>query len=589
MLPLLTTFGELGRHVGRLAKPVLSFEGAGCSGEQVCEQARAIARGLMALGVGPGDRVCAWLPNSPEFVFIELAVAMIGGIFVPIQPRYGTREVRNILTASDPVALMFARRSRQLDLEATLHEICGPASRSLVETGIPGISPSLRHVIATGDREEGPWQVWQDVLDGGRRIPESNLDAAIGAVQAGDPAVCIFTSGTTGMPKGALLAHAAILSTERSVAEILRLTDADNVLYGAPLASVFGCCNALVASWTASACLVIQSVFDAAEALATIESRRCSVIYGVPTMFHMLLEHPSFAPARTASLRTGIVGGAPCPPVLAAAIRDRLGVRELTSGYGMSETCAIATMTSLGESIELVTGSVGRPLPGVNVKVVESSGLPAPAATEGEICMRGSNLMLGYFDAAKGLTRPFDAEGWFRSGDAGALGPDGNLRITGRISDMILVGGFNVYPAELENLLAENPAIAQAYVVGVPDHRLGERPVAFVQNKPGESLTEDAVMAFCARQLARYKMPGSVFFVSEFPTTPLALQLLIWTMSESMCSHDSKIVGADGVDRRDACAVGEFSWRGQEADTPVVQARACCDERRPVPGRSARR
>ena len=521
MLPLLTTFGELGRHIGQLAKPVLSFEGDVYSGEQGWSQARAIARGLIALGVRRGDRVCVWLPNSPEFVFAELAITMIGGIFVPIQPRYGMREVRNILTASDPVALLFARRSRQLDLEATLHEICGPASRSLGETGIPGISPGLRHVIATGDREEGPWQAWQDVLDGGGRVPESDLDAAIDAVQVDDPAVCIFTSGTTGMPKGALLAHAAILSTERSVAEILRLTEADNVLYGAPLASVFGCCNALVASWTARACLVIQSVFDAADALATIESQRCSVIYGVPTMFHMLLEHPSFEPARTTSLRTGIVGGSPCPPVLAAAIRDRLGVRGLTSGYGMSETCAIATMTRLGDSIELVTGSVGRPLPGIDVKVVDSSGMSAPADTDGEICIRGSNLMLGYFSAAKGLVTPFDADGWFRSGDAGALAPDGNLRITGRISDMILVGGFNVYPAEIESLLAENPAISQAYVVGVPDDRLGERPVAFVQHKSGESLTAEAVLAFCARQLARYKVPSSVFFVSEFPTTPL--------------------------------------------------------------------
>lgn len=513
MLPQLHTFGELGRHVGRQDSTLLTVDGHPWSGPEIERQARVVARGLMALGIQRGARVCAWLPNSAEFILVELAATMIGAVFVPIQPRYGSRELRNILTAADPTVLVLARRSRQLDLEAVLHDV--------LKEGIVSW-PSLRTVVALGG-DDGQWRTWQDMLACGAAISDRALETAIEVVRPADPAICIFTSGTTGTPKGALLAHRAILSTERSVAEILRLTPADRVLYGAPLASVFGCCNALVASWTAGARLVVPSVFDAGDALAAIENERCSVIYGVPTMFHMILEHPAFNPARTASLRTGIVGGAPCPPSLATAVRERLGVRDLTSGYGMSETCAIATMTRLGDPVELVTGSVGRPLPGVEVKVVTDTDDEAGGGREGEICLRGSNLMLGYFSAKDGLVKPFDGDGWFHSGDSGALAADGNLSITGRVSDMILVGGFNVYPAEVESVLAEQRGVVQAHVVGVPDERLGERPVAFVQQRTtgAAGLTEEALIAHCARQLARYKVPTRIFFVTDFPMTPL--------------------------------------------------------------------
>lgn len=516
MLPQLQTFGQLARHVGCQDETLLTIDGHPWSGREIERQARTIARGLIALGVGRGARVCAWLPNSAEFILVELAATMIGAIFVPIQPRYGPRELRNILTAADPTLLVFARRSRQLDLDAVLRDVL---------RGGAGSWPSLRTVITLGAGDDGQWRPWQDLLASGEGISERALEAAIAVVQPADPAVCIFTSGTTGMPKGALLAHGSILGTERSVAEILRLAPADRVLYGAPLASVFGCCNALVASWTAGARLVVSSVFDAGDVLATIERERCTVIYGVPTMFHMLLEHPAFDPLRTASLRTGIVGGAPCPPSLATAVRERLGVRDLTSGYGMSETCAIATMTRLGDPMELVAGSVGRPLPGVDVRIMDGAGAEVPAGGDGEICLRGSNLMLGYFTARDGLARPFDGDGWFRSGDAGTLAVDGNLRITDRVSDMILVGGFNVYPAEVESVLAEEAGVVQAYVVGIPDERLGERPVAFVQPRVPDAAdngdAEEALIASCARQLARYKVPVRIFFVTDFPMTPL--------------------------------------------------------------------
>jgi fatty-acyl-CoA synthase len=262
-------------------------------------------------------------------------------------------------------------------------------------------------------------------------------------------------------------------------------------------------------------------MFEAGDALATIERERCNLIYGVPTMYLMLLNHPAFSPSRTASLRSGIVGGAPCPPQLADAIIGDLGVRDLVSGYGMSETCAVITMTRVGDPVETVTGTVGKPLPGVEVRICDPA---SPAVlepeTDGEICVRGTNLMLGYFGGQGELAKPF-SDGWFRTGDLGVLGRDGNLRITGRVSDMILVGGFNVYPAEIEALLAGHPDIVQAHVVGLDDERMGELPVAFVQLRAGAQLNSEDLTHFCTGRIAKYKVPTRFHFVEDFPMTPL--------------------------------------------------------------------
>ncbi len=514
---MMRTFADLLRRLAANPDRVaLSCEGRRFTGEEVVAATRKIARALLFAGVGRGDRVCLWVPNRAEFVFIELAVVLVGAIFVPIQSRYGAAELGNILSRAEPVLLIFQRSFLRVDLDTILERAFPDAG-----TGRIGTVPSLRQIVSLdGSRHKGVVD-WQAFLDNADRLSDSRLDAAIAAGSAEDPAICIFTSGTTGVPKGAMLSHGAILSTEYNVGEVMRIAPGERVLYGAPLPSVFGCCNALVASWTHDACLVVLPTFEAGEALDTIERERCNVIYGVPTMYLALLNHPEFRPDRTASLRSGIVGGAPCPPQLADNIIGRLGVRELVSGYGMSETCAVITLTRIGDPLELVTGTVGRPLEGVEVQIRDpNSPVVLANDVEGEICVRGSNLMLGYFAGNEGLVKPFD-DGWFRTGDLGVLRSDGNLRITGRVSDMILVGGFNVYPVEIEAILASHLDVVQAHVVGIADERMGELPVAFVELRSGGRADPDALARFCAERIAKYKVPTRVFFVDSFPMTPL--------------------------------------------------------------------
>ncbi|GGC89504.1 class I adenylate-forming enzyme family protein [Chelatococcus reniformis] len=508
------TFVDLAARLeARGSSPALVCQGRAHTAGALADEAGRIARALMAAGVGRGERVCVWLPNGPEFVLIELATAMIGAVFVPIHTRYGSSELANILGQAEPAMLVYQRAFLQADLDATLLK-----AAPQVAAGAPQAA-AVRFVSLDGSRHAGV-TTWSDLLAGADAVPESALEAARAAVRPDDPAVCIFTSGTTGVPKGAMLSHRAILTTEQRVGDAMGIADGDRVLYAAPLPSVFGCCNALVATWSHDACLVLMPTFEAGEALATIEAERCTMIYGVPTMFVMLLGHPAFAAERTRSLRGGIVGGAPCAPALAEAIMHDLGVKDLVSGYGMSETCAVISITRIGDPPPVVAQTVGRPLPGVEIRIVDPAADVLVAAEEGEICIRGINLMLGYFGGSSGLKRPFP-DGWFRTGDLGTIDADGNLRITGRCSDMILVGGFNVYPVEIEALLARHPAVSQAHVVGIPDERMGERPVAFVQLDAHVRVGAEELAQYCTENIAKYKVPARFIFVDDFPMTPL--------------------------------------------------------------------
>ena len=371
------------------------------------------------------------------------------------------------------------------------------------------------------DRPEGAADGWQAFLAGGSGGGPA-AEALRARVMPDDPALCIFTSGTTGVPKGVLLSHRAILATESRVGDVMELGPAARVLYAPPLASVFGCCNALTASWTHGASLVLLETFDAGDSLATIARDRCTALYGVPTMFLMQLEHPDLARTDRSSLRTGIVGGAPASRELVTAIVETLGVRGLISGYGLSETCAVVTLTRIGDPPAVVSETVGRPLPDVAVRIAErAEGRVLGPDEDGEIQVKGCNLMLGYLDRPEATAAAFTADGWLRTGDIGRLDAAGNLRITGRSSDMYLVGGFNVYPAEVEALLASHPAVAEACVVGVPDRRLGEVGCAFLRLRPGAEADAEELAAFCGGRIARHKVPRYLTFLDELPMTPL--------------------------------------------------------------------
>lgn len=507
------TFADLAGQVAQRGdETVLVCDEDRLSGHDTVVEARRLGRALLAAGLVRGDRVCVWLPNSVAFVVWELAVAIVGAIVVPVHTRYGATELGNILRQADPKLLVYRARFLGISFDAILEAATGSALE------LPPDRDGDRVARLDGGRITAVLGA-DDFVGAGSATAEAELDERMAALRSEDGAICIFTSGTTGVPKGALLSHGAIMRTERDVGDIMGIRARDRVLYGPPMASVFGCCNALVASWTHDACLVLLPTFEAGVALDAIEREGCNIAYGVPTMYLMMLGHPEFRPERTRSLRGGIVGGAPCSPQLADAIIGRLGMRDLVSGYGMSETCAVISATRIGDPVWLVTTSVGRPIPGCEIEIRDPASIAVRAVgQEGEICVRGSNLMLGY-SGPDGLVRSFDAAGWFRTGDLGELAPDGNLRITGRVSDMILVGGFNVYPVEVENLLAGHPAVAQAHVVGIQDERLGECAIAFVQLSAPASPSDLA--EFCDGKIAKYKIPASFHVVDAFPMTPL--------------------------------------------------------------------
>lgn len=503
-------------------REVLRFKGRGFSALEVRQVSERLARALLGLGIGKGDRVAVWLPNRPEFVFIEMATALVGAVIVPISTRYQRDELRYILTQSESSLLFlqpeFVERSFVSEFTALCPEIGHSLDWRLCGTSVP----SLHAVVSLGGPVPPGYLEWDTLLGIGDSVKESALRDATARVAGEDPVCCIYTGGTTGFPKGALLSHAAVLTTERNVGDIARLGREDRVLYGAPLTSVFGCCNALVASWTHGACLVLLETFDAGVSLDTIERDRCTVIYGVPTMFIMQLDHPRFASTDCSSLRSGLIGGAPTPVDLVHAIRDRMGVRDLLSGYGMTETCAVSTITRIGDDPSIVAETVGRPLPGIEVKIVDlSTGAPVPAGREGEICVRGYNVTLGYFNNPTETKRAVDSDGWLHTGDLGRVRDDGNMQITGRTTDMFITGGFNVHPAEVENVLFSHPGVKQVQVVGVPDARMGEVGMAFVELKAGTRGLADELSSFCAGRIAKYKVPRYFEFVSEFPLTPL--------------------------------------------------------------------
>jgi len=492
-------------------REVLRFDGRSLPAGEACRRIHEIAAGLAAQGIGHGDRVAIWLPNRPEWVLIHMAALSIGALSVPIQTRYGAAETATILRQSGASLVFLQGSFRGIDFAALLAE----AQDRLQAAG----APTPRAVVL--DRGPAGSDAWGAFLAAGRG-GEPAAAALRAQVQPDDPALCIFTSGTTGTPKGVLLSHRAILATESRVGDVLQLGPEDRVLYAPPLASVFGCCNALTASWTHGAALVLLETFDAAQSLATIARDRCTALYGVPTMFLMQLEHPDLEATDRSSLRTGIVGGAPASRQLVTAIRERLGVHGLVSGYGLSETCAVVTLTRIGDPPEVVSDTVGRPLPDVEVRIFEPEEKRVLAAGEdGEIQVRGCNVMLGYLDQPEATAKALTDDGWLRTGDIGRLDEAGNLKITGRSSDMYLVGGFNVYPVEVENLLATHPAVAEACVVGVPDRRLGEVGLAFVRLGADTEASEQELIAYCSGRIARHKVPRKVIFLEALPMTPL--------------------------------------------------------------------
>jgi fatty-acyl-CoA synthase len=484
------------------------------------QQVDALACGLLRLGLRPGDRLGLWSQNNVEWVLTQFAAAKSGLVLVNLNPAYRKRELEYALGKAGCRALILSPRfktSQYLDIVASVL----PELQSAAPGGLQSIAlPKLQWVIRLAD-ECTPGMLNLRALMTAPTAQELDALETIGAALQFDDATNIqFTSGTTGSPKGATLSHHNILNNGFFIGEALKLTPADRVCIPVPLYHCFGMVLGNLACLTHAAAMVYpDEAFDPVACLATVAQERCTALYGVPTMFIAMLDHPRFGEYDLSGLRTGIMAGSPCPTEVMKRVIEQMHMGEVTIAYGMTETSPVSFQSSTDDPFERRVSTVGRIHPHCEVKIVDEQGQIVPCGTTGELCTRGYSVMLGYWDDSALTAEVLDRNGWLRTGDLAVLDEQGYCNIVGRIKDMVIRGGENVYPREIEEFLYQHPAVRDVQVVGVPDRKYGEELCAWVILREGMTLDEQGVRGFCQGQIAHYKIPRYIRFVEAFPLT----------------------------------------------------------------------
>ncbi|MGH8682827.1 MAG: AMP-binding protein [Burkholderiales bacterium] len=480
----------------------------------------AFAAGLLALGLAPGDRIGIWSPNNSEWVITQFAAAKAGLILVNVNPAYRLSELEYALNKVGCKALVTADRFKGSDYVAMLREIAPEIDRDPPGELQAKRLPALTTLIRIGRDETRGFYAFDEVLRMGRDRHLAALGELASRLQFDDPINIQFTSGTTGAPKGATLTHHNILNNGFFIGEAMRLTDRDRICIPVPLYHCFGMVLGNLACITHGAAMVYPSEgFDPLATLEAVAAERCTALYGVPTMFIAELGHPEFRRFDLSSLRTGIMAGSPCPIEVMRRCVSEMNMREVTIAYGMTETSPVSTQTSCDDPLERRVGTVGRVHPHVETKIVDGDGRVVPPGTPGEVCTRGYSVMLGYWDDPEKTAEAIDRAGWMHTGDLATIDADGYCNIVGRIKDMVIRGGENVYPREVEEFLFRHPKVEAVQVVGVPDAKYGEELCAWVKLKPGASATAEEIQTFCKGQIAHYKIPRYIRFVDGFPMT----------------------------------------------------------------------
>jgi fatty-acyl-CoA synthase len=476
----------------------------------------AFATGLMDLGLSPGERVGIWAPNCAEWAIVQFATAKAGLVLVNINPAYRTSEVEYALNKVGCKALVTAVRHKTSEYLAMLGELAPELAESEPGALKAARLPHLRLVVTIGeDRHPGCLPFAAVSAEPGEALTE------LGArLQFDEPINIQFTSGTTGFPKGATLSHHNILNNGYFVGRAIGLSARERLCIPVPLYHCFGMVMGNLACVAHGATMVYPSeAFDPLAVLQAVEAERCNALYGVPTMFIATLAHPEFEKFDLTSLRTGIMAGSPCPIEVMRQVIERMHMHQVTIAYGMTETSPVSFQSGLEDSVERRVSTVGRVQPHLEVKIVDLEGRIVPRGEPGELCTRGYSVMLGYWDDPERTAEALDAAGWMHTGDLATLDEEGFGNIVGRIKDLVIRGGENVYPREVEEYLYRHPAVQDVQVVGLPDPKYGEELCAWIVLRPGENLDEEGVRGFCRGQIAHYKIPRYVRFVDGFPTT----------------------------------------------------------------------
>jgi fatty-acyl-CoA synthase len=487
---------------------------------EFADQVDLLASGLRSLGVTPGDRVGIWSPNRSEWLLTQFATARIGAILVNINPAYRLAELEYALNKVGCKALVAAEQfktSKYLEmLQALAPELATSEPGALQASRFP----ELRAIIRMGDGTTPGMLRFAEVMSRGReQLDTARLDALEAALNADDPINIQFTSGTTGNPKGATLTHRNVVNNARYIALAMRLTEHDSLCIPVPLYHCFGMVLAVLACVSAGTTMVFPGeAFDPAATLAAVDEERCTALHGVPTMFIAELDLPGFAKYDLSRLRTGIMAGSPCPIETMKRVVSQMNLREITIAYGMTETSPVSFQSSTTDPLDKRTTTVGQVAPHLEVKIVDPLGVVVPVGDTGELCTRGYSVMKGYWgDEEK--TREAIVDGWMHTGDLGVLDGEGYCNIVGRLKDMLIRGGENIYPREIEEFLFRHPKIQSVQVFGVPDAKYGEEVCAWIVLRAGEHATLEEIRQFCDGQIAHYKIPRYVKFVDELPMT----------------------------------------------------------------------
>ena len=479
-----------------------------------------LAAGLISLGIEPGDRVGIWGPNSAEWVLTQLATAKMGAIMVCINPAYRLYELEYALNKVECKALITDEQFKTSDYLGMLNtlapelEQCAPGQLDAAKL------PHLKHVIRMGTVKSPGMFNFDDICAGASADDFSVLADLQGKLKPDDAINIQFTSGTTGNPKGATLSHCNILNNGYLTGEAMRLTPADKLCIPVPLYHCFGMVLAVLACISHGSTMVFPGeAFDPEQTLQTVQDEQCTALHGVPTMFITELDHPNFGHFDLSSLRTGIMAGAPCPVEVMKRVISEMHMQDILIAYGQTELSPINNMTLPDDSLERRTETVGRAMPWVEIKIIDEAGHVVPVGQKGEICTRGYSVMQGYWNDPEKTAETIDASGWLHSGDIATMDASGYVRIVGRIKDMIIRGGENIYPREVEEFLYQHPAISEVQVFGIPDEKMGEEVCAWIQLNEDADLTADDVKAYCKDQITHFKVPRHIRFVSEYPMT----------------------------------------------------------------------
>lgn len=485
--------------------------------DQLC---RKVAKGLMALGIEKGEHVAIWASNTPEWLTAQFASAKTGAVLVTVNTNYQLSELEYVLKQSDATTLILMESYRGTSYIDILYKLIPELKESEPGKLASERLPFLKNIILMGDKRHPGMYLWDDILKLSGSVSEKALDHRMERLKEHDVINMQYTSGTTGFPKGMMLTHSNLANNAANIAECMNLSRKDRMCIPVPFFHCFGCVLGTLACVTAGATMVPVQEFNPKEVLSAVETEKCTALHGVPTMFIAELNDQDFASYDLSSLRTGIMAGSNCPIEVMKKVINNMGMSEITIAYGQTEASPVITQTRVNDSLKRRVETVGRALPNVEVKITEpGTNQEVARGVQGELCTRGYHVMKGYYKNSEDTAAVIDEDGFLHTGDLAVMDEEGYCRITGRLKDMIIRGGENIYPREIEEFLYKHPNILDVQIVGVPDETFGEEVSAWIKLKSGASMTADELKEYCKGKIARYKIPRYIAFVEEFPMT----------------------------------------------------------------------